>query len=793
RKEVILSLLFGLLVTYVLITSTAIDKKIYKALGHSKKVIVSSECHRTSLSEDNEDGRQKSLEDEDDEILCKPHRPSPKSCQAANSFFGSPSDTITRRSCSPVPTSDICWYTESNQPALVCSLDFCEDSRIYMARIDPDYGVIRKWEAITPFSTAKALEFVTNSRNQGDTFCYIKCAGFVRVIILPPKILVNTNRVDSTKKVNVNIIVLDSISRPHFYRVMRKSVKALRDIHQNSTIPASALDFELFQSISMHTFENIRPLFSGIIKANDDFLSKSAAAQEPLGIDVLFKHFKEYGYQTMFQEDLCWYDEWGIMLDNLERKKDSKPSIKKWNKFNKVISKHHLDHIGITHFSCEVFREYGYSNHYDRPSTVCFNGRFFSSYFLHYLRAIREGLRNVEDAAPMIMYHHFNTPHTETGLRVRSMDEELSKFIRFAAGDPYTWTILLSDHGHTRTTYGLTDEGLHERYNPLSFMIIPHKTAQLMGKDRFENLKKNQNRLLTTLDIHGALMTLNDAKKPSNDSRVSGVFAKISSNRTCSELPLMPLARCQCEGAEEKLMDNSPNVLWMAELALGTLNNVIQQQYSEDSESKSKGPQGFGKCVRFVGKSFTKIVQRNSGLLTTFDLHIDSSSVGLKDDEVFRVAVELTGLKPSLKFFDRQTLYNKFKGCADDAVELKLCMCDRTKTSSYKPGPLKTAEMKKLISSRMFGSKTVVKDLYEGCLFQIIRTSKVSVAYEVANSCIGKTFSVKAEGESYYFLMSRELPMEFLVKPNTVHFMFSSTRQILNHSHLDIKIKVAKM
>lgn len=134
-----------------------------------------------------------------------------------------------------------------------------------MARINPDYGVIKEWEAITPFTTEKVLEFVERSKNQGDSFCYIKCARFVRAIIFPPKIVVN-KRVDSTKKINVNIIVLDSISRPHFYRMMRKSVKALRDIRQNSSIPASALDFKLFQSISMHTFENIRPLFSGIIK-----------------------------------------------------------------------------------------------------------------------------------------------------------------------------------------------------------------------------------------------------------------------------------------------------------------------------------------------------------------------------------------------------------------------------------------------------------------------------------------------------------------------------------------------
>ena len=38
----------------------------------------------------------------------------------------------------------------------------------------------------------------------------------------------------------------------------------------------------------------------------------------PLGVEVLFGTFKEWGYQTLYQEDLCWYDKWGIGLTDLE-------------------------------------------------------------------------------------------------------------------------------------------------------------------------------------------------------------------------------------------------------------------------------------------------------------------------------------------------------------------------------------------------------------------------------------------------------------------------------------------
>ena len=38
----------------------------------------------------------------------------------------------------------------------------------------------------------------------------------------------------------------------------------------------------------------------------------------PLGVEVLFGTFKEWDYQTLYQEDLCWYDRWGIDLTDLE-------------------------------------------------------------------------------------------------------------------------------------------------------------------------------------------------------------------------------------------------------------------------------------------------------------------------------------------------------------------------------------------------------------------------------------------------------------------------------------------
>ena len=75
-------------------------------------------------------------------------------------------------------------------------------------------------------------------------------------------------------------------------------------------------------------------------------------------------------------------------------------------------------------------------------------------------------------------------------------------------------------------------------------------------------------------------MTLYD-KKTSTDYKVSGVFSPIPPTRKCDDLSLLPMVRCQCEGSEIKVDDNSNSHRWLAEFALGSLNNVIQGAYSK--------------------------------------------------------------------------------------------------------------------------------------------------------------------------------------------------------------------
>lgn len=200
-------------------------------------------------------------------ITLSSHRPSTKSCEDANSYFGRPDKPLEERKCDETSYQDICTFTQTpnKKHELNCDAKVCGGNTVTVGFMDPSVGVITKWEAIKPFSTSEVRKYVNKKIEEKHAFCFFKCGGILQALIFPPRILTN-KKIKPENKININIVVLDSISRPHFFRVMRESVAAMRKVIYDESINATILDYELFQSISMHTFGNIRSLFSGVIQ-----------------------------------------------------------------------------------------------------------------------------------------------------------------------------------------------------------------------------------------------------------------------------------------------------------------------------------------------------------------------------------------------------------------------------------------------------------------------------------------------------------------------------------------------
>ena len=123
------------------------------------------------------------------------------------------------------------------------------------------YGKVVHWKYAP---TDKEIEkIIYRSTENGFNFVYFKCGSLKQVLMLPRNIHVSSAR-KSHRRINVNIVLIDSIARPHFYRSMPRTVKALRDVVYDETVGSTVLDFELLQSVSQHTMDNLRPLYSGV-------------------------------------------------------------------------------------------------------------------------------------------------------------------------------------------------------------------------------------------------------------------------------------------------------------------------------------------------------------------------------------------------------------------------------------------------------------------------------------------------------------------------------------------------
>ena len=190
-------------------------------------------------------------------------RPNVKACEQAYDIFGSASE-LPIEECSETKYEELCTFRAGKNPQthhLECDWSICFPRRPYIGEVNSTYGIVVRWR----YSPSRVMikEIITRSIKNGFYFVFFKCGGLKQVLKLPHRPKMSPSRKGS-KRINVNLILIDSISRPHFYRSMPRSIEALRHVVYNRSIPATVLDFELLQSVSQHTMDNCRPLYSGV-------------------------------------------------------------------------------------------------------------------------------------------------------------------------------------------------------------------------------------------------------------------------------------------------------------------------------------------------------------------------------------------------------------------------------------------------------------------------------------------------------------------------------------------------
>ena len=362
--------------------------------------------------------------------------------------------------------------------------------------------------------------------------------------------------------------------------------------------------------------------------------------------------------------------------------------------------------------------------------------------------------------------------------------------MRAMANEQNTLTVILADHGNTYTGYSSEFlEGRFEMYHPSLFIIVPDRVAALLGRKAMSALGENQRRLVTMIELHHSLMVL--VNPLSGNVKLKGLFSPIAMNRTCDALELRLPNLCVCEGWDVPA-NNDTSRIPIAEFAMGQLNNLLENQIQNIYERS---------CQRLQPLWFENIRERNSkkdgSLITSMDIRVKAGDVVPQREDIFHVEVmtrEMFGensLQMTLVSFDRLTLFGKYAECADNDVDLKLCVCSQ-----------KAIQKKLMVAFSSehwvhFGQRPVVRKLNNtNCLWLITWpfAKNTSNTYEVANLCHSQTYRVKIYVKKVsYIKFSCELPVTLIVAPGNVLFAFSVRKHISYwNTHIEVNTEVEK-
>ena len=195
---------------------------------------------------------------------------------------------------------------------------------------------------------------------------------------------------------------------------------------------------------------------------------------------------------------------------------------------------------------------------------------------------------------------------------------------------------------------------------------------------------------------------------------------------------------------DKSVSNESHLIMWAAKFSVGSLNNMIQNQFiaglkSGNSSKTKSNSYGYGACQPYTGLEIglaRHLVTRERQILA-FTLFVRPFDRKTKEVFDIKVSFPIDNQKNQMDFdkFTRASSFNEYELCADKTVNPKICTC---RTGHRKPSNGENTSLKKLQNSQFFvqtkgfGFRSTLFDNYfKKSILYNLQWKKTGVHYNV--------------------------------------------------------------
>eukprot|EP01102_Stenamoeba_stenopodia_P023152 TRINITY_DN9884_c0_g1_i1.p1 TRINITY_DN9884_c0_g1~~TRINITY_DN9884_c0_g1_i1.p1 ORF type:complete len:634 (-),score=140.08 TRINITY_DN9884_c0_g1_i1:94-1995(-) len=334
-------------------------------------------------------------------------------------------------------------------------------------------------------------------------------------------------KIPGFKKLNINAIMLDGVSRPQFHRALKHTSALLGWINTHSQESGfQVFQFMRYSVMGRNSIFNLTPLVSGRPLEDKKATGSSPEFQHN---SWLWDHANAQGYITLYADEQCPY--------TLHMTPWQAPRFA--GGADKVASVHHR----FGEIYCSIMNaQYGSDKRclYDKQAHQ-YTFDYLESYFSHY--------NNSPKFSWTIMYEG----HEPTLSVLPLLDQDLASYLRRSLlADSNRITMLVSDHGmHYGPYIHPPYPGKLEHVFPTLFFIVPNGFLE-QNPEVGIALRQLEQALVTAQDVYSILLHLihwPNKPPPLSDGDVEFasplVPGAIREDRSCSEANIPP-EYCHC-------------------------------------------------------------------------------------------------------------------------------------------------------------------------------------------------------------------------------------------------------